>query len=143
MRRSTTLPRLLASLAILLATSTAAADGFTVSGRVVTEEGEPLPGARVAVTETRAGYGMGLRWLDGQADPETVARAVTGADGWYRLELPGPGRWRTLISAPGHVPMERGLEPFLGEERLATVTLPKDAGLEVAVVDERGEPVPG
>lgn len=114
---------------------------FVLSGQVVTETGAPVEGASVEVTKSRSGYEQGLRWLDEEPEPEVLDATVTDETGWYRVEVPRPGMWRVAVDAPGYVPMERRPEAYVGEERLATVTLVPDAGLPVTVT-AAGKPLP-
>lgn len=115
---------------------------FVLSGRVVTESGTPVEGATVEVTKSREGYQQGLRTLDGELEPERLAAGVTDRDGWYWVEVPRPGVWRVAVDASGYVPMERRPEVYVDDERLATVTLARDAGLTVTVTVD-GEPLEG
>lgn len=114
---------------------------FVLSGQVVTETGAPVEGASVKVTKSRSGYEQGLRWLDEEPEPEVLDATVTDETGWYRVEVPRPGMWRVAVDAPGYVPMERRPEAYIGEERLATMTLVPDAGLKVTVT-AAGKPLP-
>lgn len=119
------------------------ASAFEIFGQVTDVEGKPFPRARVELAETRLGYEQGLRWVAGERLPEPVAATVTDAHGAYRIEAPGPGLWRLVVSAPGYIPMERGPEAFVVDEQVAPVALVADAGVSVTVTDRDGSPLPG
>lgn len=120
-----------------------AASAFEILGQVTDAAGNPFSRARVELAETRLGYEQGLRWIEGRHLPEPVSTTVTDEYGAYRLEVPEPGLWRVTVSAPGHIPMERGPEAFVVDEQLPPVALVADAGLTVTVTNPEGNPLPG
>lgn len=104
------------------------ARGAALSGRIVSERGEPVEGA---------GVSLAMEETAGLVAPGTVS----DAEGAYRLEgLPdGPRQVRVLH--PDYLPVNRQVE--LDGETAQSFTLKAGAALSGQVVDEKGEPVSG
>ena len=119
--------------------------GAAVEGRVRTDAGEPVPGARVRTTRSQ------VRRLQqpGGAPPGGDPEAVSGEDGEFRLEDLTPGEEVTLVvEAKGHLeakvpgvtaPTERPLEVILehGTRVFGTVRDPRGRAVEGARVTAR------
>lgn len=84
----------------------------SISGTVVGEEGEPLPGATLKLLNIETGREWAI---------------VTDGDGAYKLAaLPG-GDYRLSASMPGHIVVRQSLLLAAGEEQTLDFTLPKGA----------------
>jgi hypothetical protein len=111
-------------------------------GQVTDTAGRPVPGATVAALVRRA-WAPGDRGL--RDDP--VARATTGADGWYALDVPSdfathyPERAVTLlVSGPGHPPTTKLVRLESGG---ADVGIPAARSVGGVLVDPDGKPAAG
>ncbi len=102
--------RLLVALVLAVASSAGAAGQSAVVGRVLTEEGEPISGAAVALVR------------------DDVAGPATGAsrDGAFRL-VASPGRWTLRVIALGYAAAERVVELAPDEVEVVEVRLAVDA----------------
>lgn len=115
--------------------------GATLVGRLVDEEGRPVPEAEVRLYESDA---------DGTLFFERVSFAEHGqtrsdADGRFRLPGRNAGRYDLSIRRPGFAPASvEGIEVPEGASEVdaGEVRLQTGAVLEGLVVDERGRPVP-
>ncbi len=128
---------------------------IAVAGIVLDETGAPLRGAEVSLHPTPPMAERMALLLEGKtpAASEPATREVTGEDGRYRIDAPGPGDFLLVACAPGRMPMERRLEPLLPLPpgaparplELPPVSLGPElpGGLEVDVVDEAGRPAEG
>lgn len=102
--------------------------GAALSGRIVSERGEPIEGAGISLeAEETAGL--------------IAPGTVSDADGAYRLEglLDGPQQVRVLH--PDYLPVNRQVQ--LQEDAVQNFTLKAGAALAGQVVDEKGDPVSG
>lgn len=82
-----------------------------LEGRVVSDRGEPVEGARVALAEPQVTMEDGEVRIErrvsiGEDEGETRHRAVTGADGRFVLSGVEAGRWELTASAVGFVASE-------------------------------------
>ncbi len=109
-----------------------------VEGRVVNEQGQPVPGAQVK-----------LAFPPDQGDWDdfgeyekfgTVSWEQTGEGGRFALDASGPGPWSLSAAHPAYLGVYKAKvpAPLSGLE----LVLPTGASLEVEVVDEQGRPVP-
>ncbi len=121
----------------------ATASPIGITGLVQGYGGSPLDGARALLVRVPSGAALAGLELEGKADPEPAASAVTRSDGTFRLEAPEPGLWKVVVQAPGLVPREIELQPLVEDTELPAVKLEKDAGLEVRVTGADGAPVAG
>ncbi len=97
--------------------------GLIVTGKVTDEGGKPIDGA---VVRTKFG--------------NDVRKAVTGADGTYRLTGAEPGEARIVVSAKG-----RAIElkqTAIGRGTNVDFVMPPGRTVRVRVLDEKGHPVP-
>jgi EmrB/QacA subfamily drug resistance transporter len=92
-----------------------------VGGRVDGPAGRPLAGATLTVTDFRGGQ---------------LARAVTGADGGYRMTLPGGGTFLLICAAEHHQPAAALINVAAGEIR--RVLSLAGAGQVAGMVTDRG-----
>ncbi len=123
--------------------SAAPPDGpFEVFGQVTVAEGGPA-GVRVELVPCVGTFERGDLALQGRAEPEAIAGALTSEDGSFRLLAPGTGMWKLLVSRPGAVPMELFLAPLTAEADVPAVELADDSGLRVRVLGEDGAPIEG
>lgn len=107
------------------------APGARAGGRVVDEEGRPLPGVRIRL-ETWVADGFGAS-----------AAAESGGDGrWEVTGLP-PGRAALVLRADGRVPDVRQVELVAGRNDLGTDVLLPSAALGVRLMADDGRPVAG
>lgn len=130
-------------LFLLLIPAFAAAAPIPVSGLVTGPGGSPVSGARVLLIPIRGLAESARLEMEGKADPDPAATALTGADGAFRLEAPESGMWEVAVEAKGMVPQETLLQPLLEETELPPVSLESDARLEVRVAGPDGKPVAG
>ncbi|MFP5288753.1 MAG: hypothetical protein ACLGI9_23655, partial [Thermoanaerobaculia bacterium] len=130
-------------LVLLLVPALAAAAPIPLIGLVSGPGGSPLPGARVLLLPVTGLAETARLEMEGKADPDPVATAVTGADGAFRLEVPEAGMWEVAVQAKGMVPQEVLLLPLLEETELPPVRLESDAKLEVRVAGPDGKPLAG
>ena len=105
----------------------------SISGKVVSEAGEPVAGARISAAQATT---RNLYW--GGGGQGTVA-AVTGADGAFTVGGTGEGSYRVIATAPGlsieSVTVKGGTKDVL-------LTLKTGGTIAGLVVDEStGEPV--
>ncbi|MCZ7652200.1 MAG: carboxypeptidase-like regulatory domain-containing protein [Thermoanaerobaculia bacterium] len=107
------------------------APGARVVGRVVDEEGRPLPGARVSL-ETWLAEGYGSR-----------SSATTGEDGRWKISGLLPGRAALVLRADGRADDARQVELRAGGNDLGTDVLARGAALVVRLVGDDGLPVAG
>jgi protocatechuate 3,4-dioxygenase beta subunit len=118
------------------AVNVALAPAARLAGRVLDQNGGPVPGARVAVD----GGSPGRRAYSG------FHRTLSAADGSYRIRNLPPGR-NFLITAqkPGYVVARRAGVVLKGGAATDPVDLTMRKGLEARgrVVDSSGNPVPG
>lgn len=127
----------------------ATAAQWTMSGRVVAEDGRPLAGCTVSADGFQAtGYPLGWCWLE-WCDPAPV---VTGADGRFRFTFPVlpsrtpndgyPPRVHLILNAPERTGLfgNRHLTTFFDEPAhdLGDFRLPRGAVRRLRVVDDQG-----
>jgi hypothetical protein len=104
--------------------------GAVLSGRVVSERGEPVEGAGISLSDGEPGLGL------------TAPETVSDAEGTYRLEGAPSGPHQVQVLHPDYLPERRQLE--LGEsETVRDFTLKAGAALSGQVVDDQGDPVSG
>jgi protocatechuate 3,4-dioxygenase beta subunit len=113
-----------------------------VTGRVLSKDGTPLPGAAVVLRGGDGGGGMdaGFAMLFGGST------ATSAEDGSYLLDTARPTKAaRVVAQLEGHV--NSSTEPFDvpagGSVRAPDLVMRRGAGLEVRVVDPNGAPAPG
>src|SRR5687768_980287 len=87
--------------AALLAASTGSATA-AVSGRVVTPEGKPVPGATVTAYALETGNARAERLVAGQ-ERRGLQSVKTGPDGSFRIDLADPV-FAIGVRADGHAP---------------------------------------
>jgi protocatechuate 3,4-dioxygenase beta subunit len=109
-------------------------------GTVTDEDGQPVAGATVTLSPLDGPYDEGRRALAG--GEEAAASAATGGDGRWRLDG-APGARRLCISAPGFVAFATAGVGHPSFIEAAEVSLARDLGLTVRVVDGEGRPVAG
>jgi protocatechuate 3,4-dioxygenase beta subunit len=90
---------------------------LSVEGPVLGPDGQALAGARVELRPVLRVYEQGVRDLEGRGEPEAV-QAVSGADGWFRIQVPFEGPWRTKVTADGFSSPEFTPRMVIGEETL-------------------------
>jgi protocatechuate 3,4-dioxygenase beta subunit len=118
-------------LALLLACASAEAAGFSMEGQVLGPDGKGLAGARVELRPVLRVYEQGVRDLEGKGEPEAI-QAVSGADGWYRFQVPCEGPWRAKAAAAGLPPLEFLPRMVIGEETLNPVWMRPAADVQSA-----------
>ncbi|MES1245769.1 MAG: carboxypeptidase-like regulatory domain-containing protein [Acidobacteriota bacterium] len=106
-------------IAILLLANTAGAGGLSIESQVLGPDGKGLAGARVELRPVPRVYDQGVRELEGKGEPEPAARAVSVADGWFRIPVPAEGPWRVRVTAEGFPAQESQPWMVIGEETLA------------------------
>jgi protocatechuate 3,4-dioxygenase beta subunit len=113
--------------------------GGAVAGRVLTAEGQPIPGATVIAATSG---NMGAIWVGSPA-------ARSDAEGRYRIDGVPPGEYHLTADAEGFAQADAGAEatkvvvPEEGGERSLDVLLSAAAAITGVVTDGRGEPVAG
>jgi len=144
-RRFTHLLAVLAVLAAVAFAAPAAAQGrgLAVGGQVTGGDGEPLAGAEVELRPYVSEHEAALAALDGRYRPEPADRALTDANGRYRLRAPRAGLWEIGASAPGHLPSHLPPLPLHADDEVEPLALATASDLAVRVVDAAGEPVAG
>jgi protocatechuate 3,4-dioxygenase beta subunit len=101
-----------------------------VEGTVSDDAGRPVAGARVEVSSL--------------GESNANLRAVTGADGHYRLGPVEPGAWSFTVEASGYVDMEESEERNLDAAmKPVDFTLLRAATVTGRVTDAEGRPLPG
>ena len=133
---------LVACLASLAAISAAAAAEIPVTGRVLGPGGSALSDAQVLLLPVLDP--VAATKLDREGRPqEPAAKAVTTAQGEFRLAAPRAGVYRVRVESPGFAPRERALVPLLEAVDLPEVKLLRDPGLTLRVTDRAGAPIEG
>jgi thiol-disulfide isomerase/thioredoxin/protocatechuate 3,4-dioxygenase beta subunit len=106
--------------------------GTTVRGRILDQSGTPVPGARVAIGETK-----NLLWRPQEP-------ATTDERGTYTLRNCYPSSTIVTAQAEGFAPEVREVTvPNRGEVEVPAIRLGKASTLRVRVVDRAGKPVVG
>lgn len=103
-----------------------------LSGRIIDEDGQPLPGATVWVSDDSRGPFM-----------RVFEEGLTDADGRYRVGPVGPGLYDVSADAEGYVATNLPNHPISSESETLDFTLRRAALVEGTVVDEAGQPVGG
>ncbi|HEX2254414.1 MAG TPA: carboxypeptidase-like regulatory domain-containing protein, partial [Thermoanaerobaculia bacterium] len=114
----------------------------TLRGRVETVDGEPVPGARVALRPAPPPPGtVGVE----MRRSENTADARAGADGTFSFAEVAPGGVLLEAQAEGFLPAEAVAVEVPAAEEIADVRLVLDPGAQVRgrVVTRGGEPVAG
>ncbi|MGC9670490.1 carboxypeptidase regulatory-like domain-containing protein [Planosporangium sp. 12N6] len=101
--------------------------GAALTGRVESADGRAVAGAVLTVTDFPG---------------HQVARAVSGADGGYRLNLPSGGSYLVICAAEQHQPMAAMVSVGLGEVR-RDITLAGASVVEGRVLQHGGRPISG
>ena len=142
----------------------------TAGGRIVDDEGKPIPGAEIqviveggkpAAIGTRARYGGWLARRNPDAATGEKPAAITDADGRWRIDNTPDNpetKLRVLVSHPDYVSEEAGGNLYGSRENLheeagitmpmllgetATVTLRRGVRIQGRVTDPDGKPVKG
>jgi hypothetical protein len=108
--------------------------GVTLSGRVRSETGAAIAGARLSLA---------------RAPRKSAARGLkteTDADGVYVYDHVSPGEYRLYAYAGGHVDRDRLFSIYPGEQNPVVDFVMESAGnayIAGIVVDEQGRPLPG
>lgn len=129
-------------VAVLTPIAALAQEAFSVAGRVVASGGAPIAEAQVQLLPALDPADLARLALAGKSGPEPIAKAVTAADGSYRLLAPKAGLYSVRVTAPGCAPTETVSEPLVEEVILPDAELARDAGLLVAV-SSGGKPIAG
>ncbi|WP_309895395.1 carboxypeptidase-like regulatory domain-containing protein [Archangium sp.] len=103
-----------------------------LSGRVTDEEGQPLPGATVQVSDS-----------GGRPLVRTFEEAQTDAEGRYRVGPFAPGLYTVFADGEGYVGTQLPAHPITSDSETLDFTLRHAVPLEGTVVDEDGQPVGG
>jgi protocatechuate 3,4-dioxygenase beta subunit len=112
-----------------------------VTGRVLTPDGKAAPGVRVALIPIVSEVEFAKLDLSGKTGPAPAAAVSTGPAGAFQLTAPDAGMWKVRLEASGCVPLEALLLPLLEEAELPDAQLVPDAGFQVKVTGDRGQPV--
>jgi hypothetical protein len=134
---------MLAALVLLSLPFALAAQPLQVTGRAVDDQDQGLAGARVELLPAQEGYADAVRRLKKEPGPAPLATAVTDTEGRFRIAAPGPGCFRLVVRADGHLSMEYPLAPLVEDRELPAVLLQERASLEIRIVGADGRPLPG
>ena len=104
--------------------------------------GGPSSRVRLELRPLLPSHERGRVLLAGRDESAPAAGALAETGGSFRIVAPSAGMWRLIAQAPGKVPMEYPAAPLTEETDVPPVELPRDAGLEVKVVDDSGNPIP-
>jgi protocatechuate 3,4-dioxygenase beta subunit len=121
--------------------------GAEITGRLVFDE-KPVPGVTVSAVPFESSWDEARRELRKGAAPLPLAKAVTGANGEFRLELAASpekpaGLIRLKAEGGGAVPrLLPGLYDASESEEVPEVSLSRAARIRGRVVDASGAPVP-
>ncbi len=126
-------PRSLSGWPGLLPAEVQLGRGTTVTGRLLSEEGRPVAGARIQLEAYVAPEGLELQRRSAEA----------GEDGRWRLEAVARGKAVVRGEAPGLAAFERVLEIAEDPLDLGEIVLPKGTAVTVQVRDDEGSPVAG
>lgn len=107
----------------------------TLSGRVTCAR-RPLAHATVSLNAPSSNY---PRALGGRND---AVRALTDAEGRYRIDDLGPGAWNVTVAHPEFVASTRVALGYDGDERTFDIDIPRTA-LVGRIVDAAGNPLAG
>ena len=130
------------SLGLLLVLTTGAVGApLRLTGALVDERGEPLPGARIALRLPPDTHAAAVAGLAGQFDRPLAAEARSDARGRYLVVAPTPGLYEVIAEARGRVGRLLGPVAVLEERELPPVALVPDLGLVVTLVDESDRPL--
>lgn len=119
------------------------AEPLRVQGTVRDAAGAALAKARVELTPMLPNHTWNRLLLDGVTAVPAVATAATNAAGRFALTVPSPGIWRVEVKAEGFVPMRLFPLPVVAPVELPPVSLVKDAGARIQVIDGSGAAVAG
>jgi len=114
-----------------------------VTGWVLNDRGEPLAGAEVLLAQVPGPLEAAQLELEGRANRDASARAISAEDGSYRLETVESGLYLVRVEAAGRVPRAWAPLPLVEDTTLEPVQLELDLGGRVEVVDAAGVPVAG
>jgi len=113
--------------------------GLLLIGNVLADDGRPLPGASVELTELGAPP-------PGEGGPQP-RQTLTSADGEYRFDHLAPRQFTVEASSAGFVPRAATLALVFGAStgtaRQDFKLLPADAAIAGRLLDEDDRPVPG
>lgn len=111
----------------------------TVSGRVVSAQGQPVGAAHVT------NDGSGPAWQKALSGAPPEPQADSDADGTFRLEGLKPGHADLVASAPEHArSLPQPLELVAGvEQKDVVLTLREGGSISGEVYDEQGKPLAG
>lgn len=113
-----------------------------VGGRIVGPAGDPIAEAEVLLLPSLDAIQQ-VRLADMGTLPKPAARALTDAQGRFRLVPPAAGLFKVRVQAAGFVPVEFPLEPLIEPIDLPDAEMASDAGFTVKVTGKDGRALPG
>jgi len=128
---------------VTLSASLAGASKIKISGRILDEQGSPIPKAEVVLLPFVDPVTDARRMQQGECMPVSVELTASDHSGTFQMKVPHAGLWRVQISKPSHVPQEAYLSPLLEDTELQEAVLVRDAELQIRVVGAAGVPVVG
>ena len=127
--------------ALILCGATARAE-ILISGRIVSSQGQELPGAQISLSATRDPFIQGELVRTGALRETPLASTRSTAGGHFQLGAPTPGLYTVVVESPGFLPWEYPLA-LIEPTYLPTVALSKATEHRVRVVDGDGQAIPG
>jgi hypothetical protein len=128
-------------LGVLLGLSLLALPAFSaITGTVMTADGAPVPGARVAIYAWESPHAERARVLSATPEPVPLASAQTDAKGAFSLESPKQPVVTLQVTANGHAPAARRVER---DEEAGALVLAASEARSGSVVSGNGKPVAG
>lgn len=112
-----------------------------ISGRIVDQKKMPVAKAEITLTPILNPLQRAQPEMYTQGRSAAIALSVTNQTGNYKLQAPSAGLWMLRVDAAGFVPIEFVLTPLLEDYDSGDVTLAKDEGLDVQVLDPARKPV--
>lgn len=107
--------------------------GASVSGRVVSADGDPLPGVRVRLRT----------WVSDALPLPLTRQTETGEDGRWRVDALPPGRGEWRATADGFAAIHREVRLDGAAVDAGTAVLRRAADVRLQIRDDAGEPVSG
>ena len=114
------------------------ANPIAVGGMVHSVDGGHMADAQVELLPMMRKYERVRMILRGRSAGEPVAKTQTDASGRFLLEAPGAGTWTVVVRAPGFLPLQYSPLPLVSAVDLPPVTLLRNAGAQIEVVDPAG-----